>query len=208
MAAAFIQCRDYYEREARRLGYTCIAGTDEVGRGCLFGPVYAAAVILSADSPVRGLRDSKQLLPERREELARKIQERCVAWSVAWIEASEIDLVNIHQASLRAMRRAVEQLLPAPDFVLADGFALPLETPHRAIIQGDAKCRSIAAASILAKVARDQRMCEWHKVYPQYGLERHKGYPTPEHLQALAKFGVTPEHRQTFGPVRKVTACL
>jgi len=180
-----------------------IAGADEVGRGCLFGPVYAAAVILSPDRPIRGLRDSKELPAERRAELAAEIKEKAVAWSVAWLEAHDIDRLNIYHASLTAIRSAVDGLRPAADFVLVDGFPLPGVEAQRALVKGDAKCRSIAAASIVAKVARDHRLTEWHEVYPQYGFARHKGYGTPEHLEALGRYGVTPEHRRSFGPVRK-----
>lgn len=209
MPVALSQCRDYYEREARRLGYVYVAGTDEVGRGCLFGPVYAAAVILDPSRHIRGLRDSKQLAPERRDELAAIIRERAIAWSVASLEAGEIDRLNIYHASLEAMKQAVAGLSPAADFVLVDGFPLRnTDLPQRAITKGDVKCRTIAAASILAKTARDARLCEWDTVYPQYGLAKHKGYPTPEHVEALARYGVTPEHRQTFGPVRRAAdAC-
>lgn len=203
---ATTQCRDYYERAARARGFASVAGTDEVGRGCLFGPVYAAAVILSPDRPVRGLHDSKELEPERREELSVQIKERAVAWSIAWLEAGDIDRLNIYHASLAAMKSAVDQLRPAADFVLVDGFPLPGVTAQKALVKGDARCRSIAAASILAKVARDARLREWHDIYPQYGFVRHKGYGTPEHLDAIALHGVTPEHRRTFGPVRKAMA--
>jgi ribonuclease HII len=180
-----------------------VAGLDEAGRGCLFGPVYAAAVILDATRPVRGLRDSKILDAEQRLRLASLIRERAVAWSVASADNQEIDRINIYQASRLAMKRALDQLSPQPDYLLVD--ALTLETPiaQRAIIHGDALSRSIAAASILAKVERDQSMQEWDRRYPGYGFIRHKGYSTPEHIEALARLGPTPHHRFTYEPVRQ-----
>ena len=179
-----------------------MAGLDEAGRGCLFGPVYAAAVVLSPERPVRGLRDSKQLTAPERERLAGLIRERAEAWAVAWVEAREIDRINIYQASRLAMKLAVEQLGPPADYLLVDALTLETEIPQRGLIRGDARCRSIAAASILAKVDRDAALGRWHEVYPEYGLARHKGYGTPEHLRALRLHGPTPEHRRSFAPVR------
>jgi ribonuclease HII len=196
--------RNTFERAARQEGFRLIAGADEAGRGALFGPVFAAAVILSEDAPVRGVRDSKQLDAARREELAVKIRERAVAWAVAVSEAGEIDRINILQASRLAMRRAIEQLMPGPDYLLIDAVEVELPLPQRAIIHGDALCPSIAAASILAKVDRDACMRHWDTVYPQYGLARHKGYPTAEHLDALARHGPTPHHRMSYQPVRQL----
>jgi ribonuclease HII len=190
------------EREARAAGFALVAGTDEAGRGSLFGPVFAAAVILSPDRPIRGLRDSKVLSPGRREELAARICERALAWAVAAVEASVIDRVNIYQASCLAMKQALEQLAPAPDYALVDGVRLDISLPHRRVIHGDARCQAIAAASILAKVRRDDRLREWDRVFPQYGLGRHKGYGTAEHLKALAAHGPTPHHRFSYQPVR------
>lgn len=196
--------RGNYERAARKRGFRLIAGADEAGRGCLFGPVYAAAVILNPEKPVRGLRDSKQLTPERREELFLRIKERATAWAVATADAREIDRINIYQASRLAMRRAVEALTPAPDYLLVDALSIDLPLEQQGLIHGDAICPSIAAASILAKVERDACMREWDVRYPEYGFARHKGYPTPEHYEALARFGPTPEHRMSYAPVRQL----
>jgi ribonuclease HII len=196
------RCQGKFEREARAQGYRLVAGVDEVGRGALFGPVFAAAVILSEDRPIRGLRDSKMLLPERREVLAARIRERAVAWAVAAADAFEIDRINILQASRLAMRRSVEKLNPAADYLLIDAISVELPIAQRPLIHGDALSQCIAAASILAKVERDACMCEWHGVFPQYGFHNHKGYTTPEHWKALEDFGPTPMHRFSFWPVR------
>jgi ribonuclease HII len=190
------------ERELRARGFHTVAGVDEVGRGCLFGPVVAGAVILSPDRPVRGLNDSKLLEPERREVLAGRIRERAVAWAIAAVDAATIDAVNIYQASRLAMRKAVAQLRPAPDFLLIDAVAIDLPLPQRSLIKGDARCHAIAAASIIAKVYRDACMRVWDEVFPAYGLAAHKGYSTPEHCQALRELGPTPLHRLSFEPVR------
>jgi ribonuclease HII len=196
------RCLGTLERELRARGFTAVAGVDEVGRGALFGPVVAAAVILSPDHPVRGLNDSKQLDPERRTVLAERIRERAVAWSVAAVDAATIDWVNIYQASRMAMEMAVARLHPAPDFLLIDAVPLSLATPQRPLIKGDAQCHAIAAASIIAKVWRDDCMRVWDEVFPQYGLASHKGYFTPEHAKALEEYGPTPLHRLSFEPVR------
>lgn len=201
---AKISPRSTYERAAREKGFQRIAGADEAGRGCLFGPVYAAAVILNADMPIRGLRDSKQLLPERREVLAKRIRERALAWAVAAVDAAEIDRINIYQASRVAMERAIAQLNPPPDYLLLDAMRVNSLCPQEGLIHGDAICPSIAAASILAKVDRDHCLREWDLKYPQYGFARHKGYCTPEHLDALARYGPTPYHRMTYAPVRQL----
>jgi len=197
-----VKCHGKYEREARSNGFRLIAGVDEVGRGALFGPVFAAAVILSPDRQVRGLRDSKQLTAERRQVLARRIREHATAWAIAASDAFEIDHINIYQASRLAMRRAVERLRPAPDFLLVDAVTVDLPLAQRAVIHGDALSQSIAAASIIAKVERDACMCEWDRVFPQYGLKNHKGYSTEEHWMALENFGPTALHRFSFWPVR------
>ncbi len=197
-----IRCDGTIEREVRARGFHSVAGVDEVGRGALFGSVFAAAVILSPDRPVRGLNDSKQLDPERREVLAERIRERAVAWAVAAVDAATIDRINIYQASRAAMKLAVEKLRPAADFLLIDALFLDVPIAQRALIQGDARCQAIAAASIIAKVARDACMCEWDAAYPEYGLARHKGYSTPEHAEALATLRPTPLHRLSFEPVR------
>ncbi|HUQ92586.1 MAG TPA: ribonuclease HII [Bryobacteraceae bacterium] len=196
--------RGTHERAARKQGYVLVAGADEAGRGSLFGPVFAAAVILNPEAPIRGLRDSKQLLPDRREELAVRIRQRAICWAVATADAAEIDTINIYQASRLAVRRAIEMLLPAPDYLLIDALAIDLPLPQRGLIHGDAICPTIAAASILAKVDRDACMREWDARYPQYGLARHKGYCTPEHLEALALHGPTPFHRMSYEPVRQI----
>jgi ribonuclease HII len=198
------RCEATMERELRARGFHAIAGIDEAGRGSLFGPVFAAAVILSEDNPIRGLNDSKQIEPERREVLAERIRERAVAWSVAAVDAATIDCINIYQASKMAMRIAVGRLRPAPDFLLTDAMPLDLAIPQRPLIKGDARCHAIAAASILAKTERDRCMRVWDEVFPGYGLAAHKGYSTPDHLQALADSGVTPLHRLSFEPVRAV----
>ena len=194
------------ERELRARGYATVAGADEVGRGALFGAVYAAAVILSPDRPIRGLNDSKQIEPDRRVTLAARIRERAIAWSVAAVDAAVIDRINIYQASRLAMKRAIDALRPSPDFVLVDALSLDIAVPQQSLIQGDARCHAIAAASILAKVARDEAMRSWDDVFPQYGLARHKGYSTPEHLDALAGIGPSPQHRLSFEPVRAASA--
>jgi ribonuclease HII len=159
-------------------------------------------VILSPDRPVRGLNDSKLLEPERREVLAERIRERAVAWAVAAVDAATIDALNIYQASRLAMRKAVAQLQPAPDFLLVDAVPLDVPLPQRALIKGDMRCHAIAAASIVAKVYRDACMRVWDEVFPAYGLASHKGYSTPEHWRALREFGPTPLHRLSFEPVR------
>ena len=201
-AGAKFRCEATLERELRARGFRAVAGVDEVGRGCLFGPVVAGAVILSPDRPVRGLNDSKLLEPERREVLAERIRERAVAWAVAAVDAAAIDAMNIYQASRLAMRKAIAQLNPAPDFLLVDAVPIDLPVPQRSLIKGDMLCHAIAAASIVAKVHRDALMCVWDEVFPGYGLASHKGYSTPEHWKALRELGPTPLHRLSFEPVR------
>jgi ribonuclease HII len=201
-AGGKFRCEGTMERELRARGFHAVAGVDEVGRGALFGPVVAAAVILSPERPVRGLNDSKLLTPERRQVLAGRIRERALGWAVAAVDAATIDFLNIYQASRLAMRMAVCRLLPSPDFVLVDAVPLDLTIPQCALIKGDARCHAIAAASILAKVHRDGWMQTWDAVFPQYGLASHKGYATPDHTRALAAFGPTPLHRLSFEPVR------
>ena len=196
-----LRCTLRYEKRAWASGAVRVAGVDEVGRGSLFGPVVAAAVILDPAYRVRGLRDSKLLLPERREALAERIREHAVAWAIAAVDASRIDQINIYQASRVAMREAVTRLAIAPDHLLVDAVRLDCAQVQDAIIHGDALSASIAAASILAKVERDRMMCEWDAVFPAYGLASHKGYSTPKHLAALRELGPTPLHRQSFAPV-------
>jgi ribonuclease HII len=197
-----LRCEATLERELRARGFLAVAGVDEVGRGSLFGAVFAAAVILSEDRPVRGLNDSKLLDAPRREVLAERIRERAVAWAIAGVDAATIDSINIYQASRLAMRMAVNQLNPAPDFILVDAVPLDTQVPQRALIKGDARCHAIAAASIIAKVHRDWCMRRWDEIFPEYGLASHKGYGTPEHYRALEQHGPTPLHRLSFEPVR------
>jgi ribonuclease HII len=180
-----------------------LAGVDEVGRGPLAGDVVAAAVILDPDRPIAGLRDSKKLSAPRREALAGQIMAEALAWSVARASVAEIDQLNILQASLLAMRRAVEALDPQPLHVLVDGNRLPRwQYAAEAVVKGDDRVPAIAAASILAKVQRDRELVGLEQQYPGYGFASHKGYPTAAHLAALRRLGVTPVHRRSFGPVR------
>lgn len=187
-----------------------VAGVDEVGRGPLAGPVTAAAVVLNPVRRINGLRDSKQLTAARRELLARRICERALAWSVAWSDPSEIDTINIFQATLLAMRRALQGLRIDPGRVEIDGrhAVLPpgMSCEVEAIVGGDARCRAISAASIVAKVHRDRMMKALHEIYPEYGFAAHKGYATQAHLNALALHGPTPLHRYSFAPVREAGA--
>ena len=193
---------DLFEGTAGHL----VAGVDEVGRGPLAGDVVAAAVILS-ESPPEGVTDSKMLTPERREALAERIRDEAISWALGRATVAEIDELNILQASLLAMRRAVEALPIKPSLVLVDGNRLP-KWPYeaRAIVKGDLTEPSIGAASILAKVQRDAEMLALHERYPAYGFDRHKGYPTKAHLAALETAGISPVHRRSFGPVRRLLA--
>jgi ribonuclease HII len=189
------------ENTIRRLGFNLVAGVDEVGRGCLAGPVIAAAVILDPDRYIPRICDSKTVTALERAKLYTKITRAAVAWAVAGADSREIDAVNIHQASLRAMQRAVLQLAPLPDFVLVDAFRVPdLPMAQRAVIHGDASCTAIAAASIVAKVTRDRMMLELHATDPRYGFDRHKGYATRDHLDAVSRFGYSDVHRRSFRP--------
>jgi ribonuclease HII len=182
-----------------------LAGVDEVGRGPLAGDVVAAAVILDPDNPVSGLRDSKKLSEKRRQFIAGEIRSNALAWSVARASVAEIDELNILQASLLAMRRAVESLAVQPEYVLVDGNRLPVWSyPSESVVGGDDRVAEIAAASIIAKVQRDEELVALEQEYPGYGFASHKGYPTRKHLQALRELGVTPIHRRTFGPVREL----
>jgi ribonuclease HII len=196
-----LRCTLRFEKKAWGAGAQLIAGVDEVGRGSLFGPVVAGAVILDRGYRVRGLRDSKLLPAERREILAERIREHSIAWSIAAIDAARIDQINIYQASRLAMKIAVSQLAPAADYLLIDALRLDCEIPQRPIIHGDALSASIAAASILAKVERDRMITAWDPVFPVYGLASNKGYSTPHHLAALREHGPSPLHRQSFAPV-------
>jgi ribonuclease HII len=197
------QCSSRFERAARQLGWTRIAGIDEAGRGALFGPVVAAAVILNPKRRIVGLDDSKKLLPDRRFELAARIREHALAWAVAEVDAARIDAWNIYQASRQAMTAALQQLSVAPDYLLIDAMELDVLIEQKSLIKGDARSVSIAAASILAKTHRDTRMGEWDAVYPGYGFGQHKGYATAEHLDALKRLGPTALHRHSFAPVRE-----
>jgi len=196
-------CCSRYEREARQNGWLRIAGLDEAGRGSLFGPVVASAVILNPKRRIVGLDDSKKLPADRRRELAERIREHALAWATAEIDASRIDAWNIYQASRQAMVAALSGLHPLPDYLLLDAIEIDLPIEQKALIHGDARSVSIAAASILAKVERDRRMEEFDQLYPQYGLAQHKGYGTPDHLEALRRHGPTPLHRFSYAPVRE-----
>ncbi len=197
------QCSSRFERAARQLGWTRIAGIDEAGRGALFGPVVAAAVILNPKRRIVGLDDSKKLPGERRTELSILIREHALAWAVAEVDASRIDAWNIYQASRQAMTAAVRQLSIVPDYLLIDAMKLDVLIEQKSLIKGDARSISIAAASILSKTHRDARMDQWDAIYCGYGLAQHKGYGTPEHLEALKRLGPTPLHRHSFAPVRE-----
>jgi ribonuclease HII len=196
-------CCSRYEREARKCGWLRIAGLDEAGRGSLFGPVVAAVVVLNPRRRIVGLDDSKKLTSDRRAELAPRIREHALAWAIAEIDASRIDAWNIYQASRQAMMAALSQLNPPPDYLLLDAIEIDVPIEQKALIHGDARSVSIAAASILAKTDRDRRMQEFDDLYPQYGLAQHKGYGTPEHLEALRRHGPTPLHRYSYAPVRQ-----
>src|SRR3989449_6398463 len=189
------------ENALRRVGFVYVAGVDEVGRGCLAGPVVAAAVVLPPDRHIPGVCDSKAVPAVERERLYDKIIAHAVAWGVAAADPAEIDRINIHQASLRAMQRAVLALAPLPDIVLVDAFRVPeLPMAQRGVPHGDRRCSAIAAASIIAKVTRDRQMLELHGRDPRYGFDRHKGYATADHLEAVARFGYSEVHRRSFRP--------
>lgn len=189
------------ENALRRAGFSCVGGVDEVGRGCLAGPVVAGAVVLDPNRRIPGLADSKTVPRPDRERLFEEIVRRATAWAIAWADPIEIDRINIHQASLRAMQRAVLALAPAPDIVIVDAFRIPdLPMAQRGISHGDRRCAAIAAASIIAKVWRDRHMRGLHDRDPRYGFDRHKGYATATHLQAVAQFGYSPVHRRSFRP--------
>lgn len=198
-------CGNQYEKAARLNGAVRIAGVDEVGRGALFGSVVAAAVILPPETRIRGLRDSKQLLQEDRERMAAIVERKAVAISIAEVDVETIDRLNIYHASKLAMVQAVSGLSLAPDHLLIDAMKLDVACAQTSIIYGDSLSISIAAASVVAKVYRDRRMCELHETYPQYGLASHKGYSTPGHKKALAEHGPSPLHRRSFRPVAQAT---
>lgn len=194
-----------FEGVVRRKGYRRLAGVDEAGRGALAGPVVAAAVILKDGRPIVGVNDSKRLSPRQRETLYTKIREEAMAVGVAVVNVPIIESRNILQATLLAMERAVVDLRVLPDGVLVDGLAVPrVDIPVFPVARGDRKCPSVAAASIIAKVTRDRIMTGYHERYPAYGFDRHKGYGTEAHLQAIDEYGMSPIHRKTFSPVRQV----
>jgi ribonuclease HII len=187
------------ENALRRVGFVHVAGCDEVGRGCLAGPVVAAAVVLHPDRHVPGVCDSKTVPAAERERLYDQILSAAIAWAVGEADPSEIDRINIHQASLRAMQRAVLLLAPLPDIVLVDAFRVPdLPMAQRGVLHGDRRCSAIAAASIIAKVTRDRQMLDLHGRDPRYGFDRHKGYATADHLEAVSRFGYSEAHRRSF----------
>jgi ribonuclease HII len=189
------------ENALRRVGFVHVAGVDEVGRGCLAGPVVAAAVVLHPDRHIAGVCDSKAVQAAERERLYERILKHAVTWAVAEADPAEIDRINIHQASLRAMQRAILALSPLPDIVLVDAFRVPeLPMAQRGVPHGDRRCSAIAAASIVAKVTRDRQMLELHGRDPRYGFDRHKGYATADHLDAVARFGYSDVHRRSFRP--------
>ena len=203
------RCTWRIENSLRREGYASVAGCDEAGRGALLGPLYAAAVILDPVRRIRGLDDSKKLSPAEREDLAPIIREKALAFAVTSVSACDVDALNVYQASRHAMILALQSLRPTPHFVITDamrlagwGDASEFPLPYRSVIHGDARSVSIAAASILAKVARDVHLKELDRIYPQYQLASNKGYGTPEHLDGLARHGPCREHRRTFQPVK------
>ena len=196
-----LKCTTKYEKLAWAAGATLVAGVDEVGRGSLFGPVVAAAVILDPAYRIRGLRDSKLLDRETRERLAPRIREHALAYAVAAVDVATIDQINIYWASKRAMEEAVAMLIPRPDHLLIDALRLNFDCRQTPIIHGDALSASIAAASIIAKVERDAMVAAWDPVFPDYGLASNKGYSTPRHLKMLREKGPTPLHRLSFAPV-------
>ena len=198
---AKVSARRNIENSLHRYGFVAVAGEDEVGRGCLAGPVMAGAVILHPERRIDGLADSKTCTLAQRERLYDEICRKGIAWAVVAIDPDEIDRINIHQATLQAMRRAVLAIAPLPDLVLVDAFRIPdLFIAQRGVKKGDRKCAAIAAASIVAKVTRDREMLLHHADDPRYGFDHHKGYATAEHLAAVARFGYSSLHRRSFRP--------
>jgi len=196
-----VSARRTIENALRRYGFVCVAGVDEVGRGCLAGPVMAGAVVLHPERHIPGLADSKALTDKARERLYDIIVAKATTWAVAAAEPVEIDTINIHQATFQAMRRALLALTPVPDAVIVDGFRIPaLAIAQRRVIKGDRQCAAIAAASIVAKVTRDRLMDRLHLDDPRYGFDRHKGYATADHLAAVSRFGYSAVHRRSFRP--------
>jgi ribonuclease HII len=204
-----LRCTRHLEAQAQRQGWHLIAGCDEAGRGALLGPLFAAAVILDPATRIRGVDDSKKLTADDRSALAQEIRAKAITFRVVAVPAAEVDSLNVFQASRQGMIRALCALAPSPDFVITDamrlsgwGDAVDFSVPYRAVIHGDARCVSVAAASILAKVARDAHLAELDRLFPQYRLGKNKGYGTPEHLEGLERYGPCREHRQTFRPVK------
>jgi ribonuclease HII len=196
-----VAARRTIENALRRYGFVCIAGVDEVGRGCLAGPVMAGAVVLDPGRHIPGLADSKALTAAGRDRLYDAIVARAASWAVAAVQPAEIDVINIHQATLKAMQLAVLALAPLPDVVLVDAWRIPaLPMAQRGVIKGDRQCAAIAAGSIVAKVTRDRLMDQMHVEDPRYGFDRHKGYATADHLAAVARHGYSPAHRRSFRP--------
>ena len=198
-----VKIRSYrtLENALRRMGFVYVAGVDEVGRGCLAGPVVASAVVLHPDRYIPRICDSKTVTALERDRLYERITREAICWAVVGVDPGEIDRINIHQASLRAMQRAVLALAPLPDMVLVDAFRVPdLPMAQRGVVHGDTRCTAIAAASIVAKVTRDRAMHELHGQDPRYGFDRHKGYATQDHLDAMARFGYSAAHRRSFRP--------
>ena len=189
----------FYERELISQGRKLVCGVDEVGRGPLAGPVVCAAVIMPVDDVIEGVDDSKKLTAKRREKLAEEIKQKAIAWAICRVEPQVIDQINILEATRLCMKNAIESLDPSPDFVIVDGnMTLDITIPQKYLIKGDANSYSIGAASIIAKVYRDVLMAEYAKDYPQYGFERHAGYGTAAHIQAIKDYGLTPIHRRSF----------
>ena len=196
-----VGARRTIENALRRYGFVAVAGVDEVGRGCLAGPVMAGAVVLDPERHIPGLADSKALTALGRDRLYEAIVTRSIAWAVSSADPAEIDEINIHQATFKAMQRAVHALAPLPDVVLVDAFRIPaLPMAQRRVIKGDRQCAAIAAGSIVAKVTRDRLMDRLHAEDPRYGFDRHKGYATADHLAAVARHGYSPAHRRSFRP--------
>lgn len=193
-----------YERKLHEEGYEYLAGIDEVGRGPLAGPVVATAIIMPKDCYIEGVTDSKKVSPKKRKELKKVILEKAIAVSTVFIDEKIIDEVNIYEATKIAMYETIKKLEKKPDYILIDAMPLELDIPHDSIIKGDEKSFTIACASIIAKEARDDFMDELDKLYPEYGFKQNKGYPTKVHREALIKYGATPIHRKTYGPVAKV----
>lgn len=193
-----------FEKKLHEEGYTSLAGVDEVGRGPLAGPVVATAIIMPKDCYIEGVTDSKKVSPKMRKEYQKQILDKALACATIFIDEETIDEVNIYEATKMAMYKAINELSVKPDYVLIDAMPLELEIPHESIIKGDEKSFTIACASIVAKVARDELMDELDSKYPEYGFKQNKGYPTKQHREALQKYGAAKIHRKTYGPVKKV----